>query len=50
MVFFDICVGVAQALNKVAGPFTALDEANLELFGVHLGNTLSKSRFYTAVM
>eukprot|EP00891_Asterochloris_glomerata_P009654 jgi/Astpho2/9654/Aster-x1594 len=50
-------VAVIQALNKKASPgqrtnlqFTSLDEANLELFGVHLGNTLSKSRFHTAAL
>jgi hypothetical protein len=35
-----------QALNKQSGPFTKADEQHIQLFGVHLGNTLSKSRFY----
>jgi GAF domain-containing protein len=35
-----------QALNKRSGPFTANDEQHLQLVGVHLGNTLAKSRFY----
>jgi hypothetical protein len=45
-----------QALNKkhtgVARGmvFSSLDESNLELFGVHLGNMLTKSRFHTAAL
>lgn len=35
-----------QALNKNSGPFTSIDEQHIQLFGVHLGNTLSKSRFF----
>lgn len=30
--------------------FSPLDESNLELFGVHLGNMLTKSRFHTAAL
>ena len=44
------CIGV-QAVNKLAGTcFSTADEANLELFGVHLGNTLTKSRLYASIM
>lgn len=35
-----------QALNKWSGSFTRADEHMLQLFGVHLGNTLTKSRYY----
>lgn len=35
-----------QALNKLSGQFTPADENLLQLFGVHLGNTLTKSRYY----
>eukprot|EP00878_Enallax_costatus_P030571 GHUV01033304.1.p1 GENE.GHUV01033304.1~~GHUV01033304.1.p1 ORF type:complete len:118 (+),score=10.19 GHUV01033304.1:509-862(+) len=35
-----------QALNKLSGPFTQADENLLQLFGVHLGNTLTKSCYY----
>lgn len=35
-----------QALNKLSGAFTEADEQHIQLFGVHLGNTLAKSRFY----
>ena len=46
----DRCIGV-QAVNKLAGTcFSTVDEANLELFGVHLGNTLTKSRLYASIM
>jgi hypothetical protein len=36
----------SQALNKLSGSFTRVDEQHILLFGVHLGNTLAKSRFY----
>eukprot|EP00878_Enallax_costatus_P011773 GHUV01012289.1.p1 GENE.GHUV01012289.1~~GHUV01012289.1.p1 ORF type:complete len:856 (+),score=231.71 GHUV01012289.1:611-3178(+) len=39
-------VAVLQALNKLSGPFTQADENLLQLFGVHLGNTLTKSCYY----
>ncbi|KAF6255057.1 hypothetical protein COO60DRAFT_253612 [Scenedesmus sp. NREL 46B-D3] len=39
-------IAVLQALNKHSGPFTKLDEQHLQLFGVHLGNTLAKARFH----
>lgn len=40
-----------QAVNKSRGSvFRAADEANLELFGVHLGNTLTKSRLYASIL
>lgn len=35
-----------QALNKHSGAFTRADEEHIQLFGVHLGNTLAKSRFF----
>ncbi|DBA78314.1 TPA: hypothetical protein ACH3X2_008259 [Trebouxia sp. C0005] len=49
-------VAVIQALNKKhtgvarGTVFSSLDESNLELFGVHLGNMLTKSRFHTAAL
>lgn len=44
-------VAVLQALNKRgnARGFTLHDELNLRLFGVHLGNTLAKSRLHEMV-
>ncbi|WIA12087.1 hypothetical protein OEZ85_012163 [Tetradesmus obliquus] len=39
-------IAVLQALNKRSGSFTKLDEQHLQLFGVHLGNTLAKARLY----
>ena len=45
-----------QALNKRntglrrGSVFSSMDESNLELFGVHLGNMLTKSRFHTAAL
>lgn len=41
-----VLICVVQALNKLSGGFTKVDEQHIQLFGVHLGNTLSKSRFY----
>jgi GAF domain-containing protein len=35
-----------QALNKHSGAFTKQDEQHLQLFGVHLGNTLAKARLF----
>ncbi|DBB04290.1 TPA: hypothetical protein ACH3X1_012787 [Trebouxia sp. C0004] len=49
-------VAVIQALNKKhtgaarGTVFSSLDESNLELFGVHLGNMLTKSCFHTAAL
>ena len=43
---FTRLLHILQALNKRSGPFTANDEQHLQLVGVHLGNTLAKSRFY----
>jgi hypothetical protein len=41
---------VLQALNTRSGkPFTQDDQANLNLFSVHLGNTLSKSKLHEQV-
>lgn len=39
-------VVVLQALNKHSGHFTKVDEQHIQLFGVHLGNTLAKARFF----
>ncbi len=40
-------VAVLQALNKRGNmPFSMADERNLELFGMHLGNTLAKARLH----
>jgi len=40
-----------QAVNKAGGSsFLPADEANLQLFSVHLGNTLTKSRLYASIM
>jgi GAF domain-containing protein len=43
-------IAVLQALNTRSGQcFTAQDETNLKLFGVHLGNTLSKAKLHEQV-
>jgi hypothetical protein len=41
-----VCVCCLQALNKHCGAFTKADEQHIQLFGVHLGNTLAKARFF----
>ena len=42
---------VLQAVNKRNGQaFSAADEANLKLFSMHLGNTLTKSRLYASIL
>ena len=37
-----------QALNKRAGVFSALDEQMLEIFAVHLGNSLTLARLHVS--
>ena len=42
---------MVQAVNKIGDlAFTPGDEANLKLFSVHLGNTLTKSRLYASIL
>ena len=39
-----------QALNKKSGYFTELDQQTLELFSVHLGNSLTMARLHVAAL
>ena len=45
-----VTVRCEQALNKHAGHFTALDQKALEMFGVHIGNSLSMARLHATAM
>ena len=41
---------VLQALNKKSGHFTDLDQQTLELFSVHLGNSLTMARLHASAL
>ncbi len=44
------CIGVAQALNKRDGRFTAKDEARLGAFTAHIAIALENARLFEAVL
>lgn len=47
VMFLSLC---KQAVNKRKGKFTWVDENTLELFVVHIGNTLAKSQLHETAL